>query len=90
MEEWKKANIVPAYKKEDKQLIIIDRYRYCQFVLKLLRKLFSTFFFFFEYSDTSKLLNNKQSGLHLCDSRVYHLLSVTHEIYITFDANPSL
>ena len=46
MEEWKKANIVPAYKKGDEQLIIIDRYRYCQFVLKRLRKLFSTFFYF--------------------------------------------
>ena len=38
----------------------------------------------------SKLLNNCQSGFRSNDSCINQLISITHNIYRTFDANPSL
>ena len=44
----------------------------------------------FEYLEDNKLLNCNQSGFRSGDSCVYQLLSITHEIYKSFDANLSL
>ena len=44
----------------------------------------------FEYLKDNKLLNCNQSGFRSGDSCVHQLLSITHEIYKSFDVNPSL
>ena len=44
----------------------------------------------FKYLDDNNLLNSNQSGFRSADSCVDQLLSITHEIYKAFDANPSL
>ena len=36
------------------------------------------------------LLNPNQSGVMPGNSGMHQLLSITHEIYISFDSNPSL
>ena len=38
----------------------------------------------------NKLLNPNQSGFMPGDSCIHQLISVTHEIYASFDPNPSL
>ena len=44
----------------------------------------------FKYLEDNNMLNGNQSGFHPGDSCVHQLLSITHEIYKAFDANPSL
>ena len=44
----------------------------------------------FESLEDNKLLNSNQSGLRPGDSCMHQPLSITHEIYKSFDANPSL
>ena len=87
--EWKKANIFPAYKKGDK--LLSNNYRPVS-LLPICTKVFEKIIFnsLFEFLDTSKLLNKNQSVFHPSDSCVHQLLSVTHEIYKAFNANPSL
>ena len=73
--EWKKANIVPVHEK-----------------LPIYSKVFEKVIFnlLFKYLDDNNLLNSNQSGFRPGDSCVHQLLSITHEIYKVFDANPSL
>ena len=87
--EWKKANIVPVHKKHDKQLI--KNYRPVS-LLPICSKIFEKVIFnsLFKYLDDNNLLNSNQSGFRSGDSCVHQLLSITHEIYKAFDANPSL
>ena len=87
--EWKKANIISVHKKGDKQ--IINNYRPVS-LLPICSKIFEKIIFnsLFEYLEDNKLLNCNQSGFRSGDSCVHQLLSITHEIYKTFDANPSL
>ena len=42
------------------------------------------------FSNESKLLSDAQSGFRTSDSCEYQLLSIVHEIYKSFDCNPSL
>ena len=44
----------------------------------------------FKYLEDNNLLNGNQSGFRPGDYCVHQLLSITHEIYKAFDANPSL
>ena len=44
----------------------------------------------FKHLDNNDLLTSNQSGFRPDDSYVHELLSLTHEIYKAFDANPSL
>ena len=87
--EWKKANVIPVHKKGDKQ--IINNYRPVS-LLPICSKIFEKIIVnsLFEYLEDNKLLNCNQSGFRSCDSCVHQLLSITHEIYKSFDANPSL
>ena len=39
---------------------------------------------------SNKLLNPNQSGFMPCNSCIHQLISITHEMYASFDANPSL
>ena len=55
---------------------------------KPLRKQFLTHFSF--HLNNNNLLNSNQSGFRPGDSCVHQLVSITHDIYKTFDANPSL
>ena len=83
--KWKKANVVPTFKKGDKQCI--KNYRpvsllpVCGKVFERLRynKMFS---FFFSEND---LISPKQSGFRPGDSCTNQILSIAHEILSTFD-----
>ena len=44
----------------------------------------------FVHLNNNNLVNSNQSGFRAGDSCVYQLISVTHDIYKAFDANPSL
>ena len=87
--EWKKTNIAPIHKKDDKQLI--QNYRPVSLLL-ICGKIFEKLMFnsLFEYLENNNLLNPHQSGLRPGHSCVHQLLSVTFYIYKSFDANPSL
>ena len=82
--EWKKANVVPAHKKNDKQLL--KNYRpisllpICGRVLE--RILYNSMFEFF---NPNNLITPNQSGFKTGDSCINQLISITHEIYESFD-----
>ena len=84
--EWKKANVVPIHKKGDKQ--IVKNYRPISLLpitgTILERLLYDTMFEFFTKSN---LISDNQSGFKPGDSCVNQLLSITHEIYQSFDDN---
>ena len=44
----------------------------------------------FNFIDTRNMLSVHQSGFRPGDSCVHQLISIVHEIYSAFDANPSL
>ena len=87
--EWKKANIVPVHKKHDKQLI--KNYLPIS-LLPICSKTFEKVIFnsLFKHLDVNNLVNSNQSSFRPGDSFVHQLLSITQEIYKSFDANPSL
>ena len=82
--EWKKASIVPIHKKGDKQTLE----NYCPVSLRhicgkiLERLMFNEMFNFFI---KNKLISSNQSGFKPGDSCINQLLSITHEIYKSFD-----
>ena len=86
---WKKGNIVPVHKKGDKQLI--KNYRPVS-LLPICGKLMEKLMFnsIFNFIDTRNMLSVHQSGFRPGDSCVHQLISIVHEIYSAFDANPSL
>ena len=86
--EWKKAHAILVHKKGDKQ--IIKNYRPVS-LLSICGKIFEKiiFKFLFQYLKHNKLLNCNQLGFRFGDSCVHQLLSITHEIYKSFDVNPS-
>ena len=85
--EWKKTNIVPIHKKGDRQTL--ENYRPVSLLSicgKFLKKLMynEMFNFFIE----NKLISSNQSGFKPGDSGINQLLSITHEIYESFDVGP--
>ena len=86
---WKKANVIPVHKKGDKQCV--NSYR-AVLLLLVFGKIFEKLIFnqIYSFLDTEKLLNTNQSGFRPFDSCVNHLLTITHEIFSSFDCNPSL
>ena len=75
--KWKKANVVPAYKKGDKQCIK----NYCQvFLLLDCSKVFVWLLYNNMFSENN-LISPKQSGFRPGDS----LLSIAHKILSAFD-----
>ena len=86
---WKKSNIVPVHKKDDKQ--IVNNYRPVSLLpicCKILKKII--FDSIMRFLNENKLLSDAQSGFRPSDSREYQLLSVVHDIYKSFDCNPPL
>ena len=85
---WKKSNIIPIHKKNDKQNI--KNYRPVS-LLPIFGKIFERLIFnnIFKFLELHQLLSEKQSGFRPNDSCVYQLLSITHEIFSAFDTNPS-
>ena len=84
--EWKKANVVPIHKKNDKQCV--NNYRpvillpICSKVLE--RIIYNPMFTCFIENN---LISENQSGFKSGDSCVNQLLTITHEIFSSFDDN---
>ena len=77
--EWKKANVLPAYKKGDKQLL--KNYRPIS-LLPIAGKVFERILYnnMFEFFTKNRLMSHSQSGFKPGDSCINQLLSITHEI----------
>ena len=88
-DDWKKGNIVPVHKKNSKQLV--NNYRPAR-LLPICSKIFEKVIFdsIFNFKIQNNLLNSCQSGFRPNDSCINQLISITHNIYRAFDANPSL
>ena len=86
-DDWKKSNVVPVHKKESTNLI--KNYRPIS-LLPIFSKIFEQLMFnsLFNYFMQNKLFTECQSGFIPGDSCVAQLLSITHEIYKSFDCNP--
>ena len=84
---WKKANIIPVHKKDNKQCV-----KQCVSLLPVFGKIFEKLIFneIYPFLYKEQLLNTNQSGFHPFDSCVNQLLTITHEIFSSFDCNPSL
>ena len=82
--EWKKANVVPVHKKGDKQ--ILKNYRPVS-LLPICGKIFERLIYnnLFEYFIEKDLISQNQSGFKPGDSCINQLISITHEIYQSFD-----
>ena len=84
--EWKKANVVPIHKKGDKQ--ILKNYRPIS-LLPITGKILERLLYdtMFEFFTKNNLISDDQSGFKPGDSCVNQLLSITREIYQSFDDN---
>ena len=82
----KKANVVPGHKKGDKQ--ILKNFRPIS-LLPIAGKIFERLFYdrVFEFFIENNLISKNQSGFRPGDSCINQLLSITHEIYQSFDDN---
>ena len=87
--QWKRANIVPIHKKNDKQ--IVSNYRPVS-LLFICSKIFEKLIFneLFKFFEDNNLLSKHQSGFRPGDSCIYQLLAITHDIFSSFDSNPTL
>ena len=83
--DWKKANVVPVFKKGDKQLL--KSYRPIS-LLPIIGKIFERLLYnqMFEFFIGNDLISQNQSGFIPGDSCINQLLAITHEIYKSFDA----
>ena len=86
---WKRSNIIPVHKKNDKQLV--ENYRPIS-LLPIFGKIFEKIIFdrLYNFLLQEELLNPNQSGFCPFDSCVNQLVAITHEIFKAFDCNPSL
>ena len=80
----KKANVIPVHKKDNKQTLE----NYCLVSLLLIcGKAFERLIYnsLFEFFIRNELISSNQSGFKPDDSCMNHLLSITHDIYKSFD-----
>ena len=86
---FKKANVVPSHKKEDKTLV--KNYRPIS-LLPVFGKIFERVIYnsLFNYFLSNKLFTPSQSGFLPGDSCIAQLLSIFHEIQSAFDENPTV
>ena len=87
-EHWKNSNVVPIHKKESKNLI---KNYWCIVLLPILSKILQMLIFNSKYNFLDKIIffTKCQSGFIPGDSCVAQLLSITHEIYQSFDCIPT-
>ena len=88
-EIWKRANVVPIHKKNEKNLK--SNYRPISLLpifWKMLEKL--VYNSLYSHLVSCDLLNPNQSGFRPGDSTVNQLISITHKIFEAFDYNPAL
>ena len=85
---WKKDNVLPIHKKENRQLK--KNYRPIS-LLPVCGKIFEKLIFdaICEYFCENQLLTPSQSGFRPGDSTVNQLLSIPHKIYSAFEEFPS-
>ena len=88
-EIWKRANVVPIHKKNEKNLK--SNYRPIS-LLPIFGKMLEKLVYDSLYSHlvSCDLLNPNQSGFRPGDSTVNQLISITHKIFEAFDCNPAL
>ena len=88
-DQWKNAIIVPVHKKESKN--ILNNYRPIS-LLPVCGKIFEKCIYnsLYSYLESNDILSKSQSGFRKGDSCISQLLAITHEIYSSFDACPSL
>ena len=86
---WKRSNIIPVHKKNDKQLV--KNYQPIS-LLPIFGKIFENIIFnrLYNFLSQEELLNSNQSGFRPSDSCVNQLIATTHEIFEAFNCNPSL
>ena len=84
--EWKKGNVVPVFKKGDKQ--ILKNYRPIS-LLPVCGKIFEKLIFnkMFKFFIENDLISANQSGFKPGDSCINQLLSITHDIHKSFDCD---
>ena len=82
--KWKKGNVVPIHKKNEKNLI--NNYRPVS-LLPICGNIFEKVIFdnLYPYVFNNKFIDDRQSGYRRGDSTIKQLLSITHEIYKAFD-----
>ena len=82
--EWKMGNVVPVHKKSDKQ--ILENYRPVS-LLPICGKVFERLIYnsLFEYFIQNDLISPYQSGFKPGNSCTNQLISITHEIYQSFN-----
>ena len=82
--EWKKGSIVPIHKKGDKQ--VLKNYRPVS-LLPICGKVFERLIFneMFSFFLENNLVSPNHSGFKPGDSCINQLLSITHEIFQSFD-----
>ena len=83
-DDWKKGNIVPIFKKGDKQNI--RNYRPVS-LLPICSKIFERIIYdnMLKYFLNNNLISPIQSGFRSGDSCINQLLSITHDIFTSFD-----
>ena len=87
-DHWKKGN-VPVHTKDNEKLV--NNYRLLS-LLPILSKDFEELVFdaIFEFVIENNLLRSTQKRFKPNDFCVNQLISITHNVYSAFDANPSL
>ena len=82
--EWKNTNVVPVHKKGNKKTL--ENYRPVS-LLPICGKIFERLFYnsLFEFFIANELISSNRSGFKPGDSCINELLSITHEIYKSFD-----
>ena len=85
---WKKADVLPIHRKENRQLK--KNYRSIS-LLPICGKIFGKLIFdaIYEHLYVNQLLTPSQSGFRPSDSTVNQLLSITHQIYSASEEFPS-
>ena len=88
-DKWKRANVVTVHKKGNKN--ILKNYRPIS-LLPVCGKMFEKCIYnsLYSYLESNDILSKFQSGFRKGDSCISQLLAITHEIYSSFDAYPSL
>ena len=85
--EWKKANVVPVHKINNKQLI--ENYRPIS-LLPVCGNILEQLIYnkMFEFFTGNELISQNQSGFKPGDSCISQLLCITHDIYQSLDNGP--